>query len=568
MNQETKSARTFPLTGVLIDERFQITSRIADQHLCPVVAARDLRDQKEKALLIIPAEIVNDAEAFDHLCLASKSLLWLNHPNIARFYGLHESARFNYLELDLLHGENLRIIKFNSLNKRLPENKVNILAQKIVEGLAHAHDQNILHRSLTPARIVLTRDYKVKITDFGMADALRNSLSMVRDVTYKNPIQYMSPEQVNGKALTVRSDIYSFGALLYDLLAGHPPFSSGDIYSRILHEKPERITGISAKMNHLLQICLAKDAGDRFRSCAELQVVLEELAGTFRQEYRRPAIPEKPVVASSAPVAPIPQKKRSQFPKIIIGKNVILTGASILLIMLAGMIVGRIFFGGFNSPQIIKKQTISNQNNDHLQIVGALKKAADSLFALNRLLSPPGNNAIELYREVLNAVPDDRHALTQIVQIRLKTINEIKQCMLSNNADETRQLMELAQKHFPGDAELAVINTVFAVDVHRLDILNGIGERGAAKFMSEQLVAMGYQSQNTDNHRLSGQLIWNVDRSRLIYRRNHEQAARQLASKLGISDIRLLTNENMSQQSNIALVIGRDYRNLPFFQAE
>ncbi|MCK4655223.1 MAG: SUMF1/EgtB/PvdO family nonheme iron enzyme, partial [Candidatus Cloacimonetes bacterium] len=132
-----------------------------------------------------------------------------------------------------------------------------------------------LHKDIKPQNVMVSKDNKVKIMDFGIAETVRSSMSRIQNTSSSGTLVYMSPEQLKGKDVGKESDIYSFGAMLYELLNGNPPFYKGDINYQILNEKPDSLENVSDKMNDLIMKCLEKDYKDRFRNFGELKEYIE-----------------------------------------------------------------------------------------------------------------------------------------------------------------------------------------------------------------------------------------------------------------------------------------------------
>jgi len=164
----------------------------------------------------------------------------------------------------------------------------------ICAGLGHAHEHKVLHRDLKPSNIMLTSDGTVKICDFGIARQTKDSMSRITGQQTSGTLLYMSPEQLRGKKTDRRSDIYSLGIVLYELLSGNLPFVGGDPSLQHLHESPEPIEGISEKTWYLVSKCLEKSPVDRFETAEQLKSYLESFSmsppGNTRTTCPRAAI--------------------------------------------------------------------------------------------------------------------------------------------------------------------------------------------------------------------------------------------------------------------------------------
>ncbi|MEA3458347.1 MAG: protein kinase [Candidatus Thermoplasmatota archaeon] len=238
--------------GHVISERYEVKEKIGQGGFGAVYLVFDKNMNVEKALKIIPEAIISDAEAMFDLRKEAQTMIALNHPNIVRVYDFHQSGAVKFIDMEYLDGKTLTEIKLEFSNKQIPEARVKEYALKIAEGMAYAHEKGVLHKDIKPQNIKVTSDGNVKIMDFGIAETVRTSMSRLQNSSSSGTLVYMSPEQLKGKNVGKEADIYSFGAMLYELLSGHPPFYKGDINFQILNEKPEPLSHISPERNQIL----------------------------------------------------------------------------------------------------------------------------------------------------------------------------------------------------------------------------------------------------------------------------------------------------------------------------
>src|SRR5262249_28189437 len=278
-----------------------------------VYRARDLKLKRNVALKVLPEAFAGDPGRMRRFQREAEVLASLNHPNIAHVYGVEERA----LVMELVEGE--------TLSGPLPIETVLQYSRQIAEALEYAHERGVIHRDLKPANIKVTTEGMVKLLDFGLAKATEdpaaasedpsNSPTLTLGATSVGVIMgtaaYMSPEQANGKSVDKRADIWSFGAVLYEMLAGKKAFegeSVADTLATVMKLEPDWSVlprDVPASVQKLLRRCLTKDRKQRLRDIGEARIILENRAGTEvvppDQIRRHPKIPW--AIASIATVA-------------------------------------------------------------------------------------------------------------------------------------------------------------------------------------------------------------------------------------------------------------------------
>jgi serine/threonine protein kinase len=260
-----------------------------------VYRARDTRLGREIAVKILPGDFSKDSDSdrlrrFEQEAQAASAL---NHPNILVVYDLGAADGSPYLVSELLEGmtlrERLRDASFLSLNKALD------YSLQTAQGLAAAHEKGIVHRDLKPENLFLTTDGRIKILDFGLAKLTRSSAAEIQTAiptktlhtlpnTVVGTVGYMSPEQASGRQVDFRSDQFSFGALVYEMVSGKRAFQRAtppETLTAIIREEPEPIGSLSPQtpvpLRWLIDRCLEKDPNDRFASTRDLARDLEDI---------------------------------------------------------------------------------------------------------------------------------------------------------------------------------------------------------------------------------------------------------------------------------------------------
>jgi serine/threonine protein kinase len=275
---------------------YRVVSKIGAGGMGEVYRAHDSRLDREVAIKVLPSEISNDEDRLRRFEQEAKATSALNHPNILTVYDIGEHDGSPFIVAELLEGEELR----ERLDEGpIPLRKVTEYAQQIVSGLSAAHEKGIVHRDLKPENLFITKDDRVKILDFGLAKlseppASAGGQSGNEDATRRaltNPgvvmgtVGYMSPEQVRGASTDHRSDIFSFGLILYEMITGRRAFqeeSMAETMSAIVKEEPPEMTesnpNISPALERIVRRCLEKKPERRFHSAHDLGFALESLS--------------------------------------------------------------------------------------------------------------------------------------------------------------------------------------------------------------------------------------------------------------------------------------------------
>jgi serine/threonine protein kinase/Tol biopolymer transport system component len=273
---------------------YEVVSQIGAGGMGEVYQAQDTKLERNVAIKVLPEAVAHDAERLSRFQREAKMLAALNHPNIAIIYGLEQSGGTSYLVMELVPGDTLQ--QRVKRDGAVPIEEALAIAKQIAEALEAAHEKGIIHRDLKPANVKVTPEGKVKVLDFGLAKAfagdttpeeLGNSPTLSMAATMQGVIlgtaAYMSPEQAKGKAVDKRTDIWAFGAVLYELLTGKPAFHGedvGDILASVVKMEPDWTAlpaNISPSIRVLLQRCLRKDRRQRTPDAAILRIEIEDL---------------------------------------------------------------------------------------------------------------------------------------------------------------------------------------------------------------------------------------------------------------------------------------------------
>jgi len=279
--------------GTNIDA-YEILAPLGAGGMGEVYRARDPKLGRDVAIKVLPPAFGADAERLRRFEHEARILASLNHPNVVQIFEAGEHLGAPFLVMELLEGETLRE---RMRGRPLPPKRAAELAREVAQGLAAAHEKGILHRDLKPENIFLTRDGRVKVLDFGLAKSQASgSGSKLETVGFTEALSepghvvgttgYMSPEQVRGEAVDARSDLFSLGVVLWEMVAGGRPFqrdSALETMHAVLKEDLPELDPelhIPLALERILQSCLAKAPEGRFHSAHDLAFALEGLSGS------------------------------------------------------------------------------------------------------------------------------------------------------------------------------------------------------------------------------------------------------------------------------------------------
>ena len=266
---------------------YRVENLISAGGMGEVYKAVDTRLGRSVALKILPPELSQSRERIRRFLQEARAASSLNHPNILTVYDAGESQGVHFIATELVNGSTLRDLIHRD---KIPLKRITSYLAQAADGVAKAHQAGIVHRDLKPANIMVTTDGFAKVLDFGLAKLTepREEQSSVADRTRDGlilgTVAYMSPEQAQGQDVDQRSDIFSFGAILYEAGARRQAFSGAsdpDILHRIIHEDPEPLTDVPQEFERLVMRAMAKNPEERIQSMKDLALELRDIASTF-----------------------------------------------------------------------------------------------------------------------------------------------------------------------------------------------------------------------------------------------------------------------------------------------
>jgi serine/threonine-protein kinase len=254
-----------PLVGTLVDNRYRVQSRLARGGMSTVYLATDQRLERDVALKVLHPHLVNDGNFLDRLGREAKAAAKLSHPHVVGVLDQGSDGPTAYLVMEYIKGHTLRdvIKEKGALSPRLAL----ALIDPVVEGLGAAHTAGLIHRDIKPENVLIADDGRIKVGDFGLARAVTTSTSTGALI---GTVAYLSPELVLGRTADARSDIYSVGIMLYEMITGKQPFD-GEVPIQVAYqhvnssvEAPSAdVPGLATEVDELVQWCTARDPEQR-----------------------------------------------------------------------------------------------------------------------------------------------------------------------------------------------------------------------------------------------------------------------------------------------------------------
>ena len=296
------------LVGNLVDNRYRVQSRLARGGMSTVYLATDQRLERDVALKVLHPHLADDPQFLDRLGREAKAAARLSHPHVVGVLDQGEDGRLAYLVMEFIKGHTLRDVlnEKGALSPRLAL----ALIDPVVEGLGAAHAAGMIHRDIKPENVLIADDGRIKLGDFGLARAISTSTSTGALI---GTVAYLSPELVLGKQADARSDIYSVGIMLYEMITGRQPFD-GDVPIQVAYqhvnstvEAPSlAVPGLATEIDELVQWCTDRDPDKRPVDGSALLSELRHIRTNLSDaelDLQPPAAVRSPLPAVAAPPA-------------------------------------------------------------------------------------------------------------------------------------------------------------------------------------------------------------------------------------------------------------------------
>ncbi len=304
---------------------YEILAPLGAGGMGEVYRARDTRLGREIALKVLPADLAAHPDRLARFEREARTVAALNHPNIVTLHSVEDDGGVRFLTMELVEGRSLAL---EVAPGGLPIPRVIELGIALADALAAAHEKGVIHRDLKPANVMLTRDGRVKVLDFGLAKLAEadSGLDLTQATTVAAPLSesgvvmgtvpYMAPEQIRGKTVDARTDLFALGVVLYELAAGRRPFAGethADVSSAILRDTPRPLHALRSELppdlDRIVSQCLEKTPRERFQSALDVSNELRRL----RKELERSesGLAAKPTSDKVASIAVLPFANRS-----------------------------------------------------------------------------------------------------------------------------------------------------------------------------------------------------------------------------------------------------------------
>ncbi|MEN8152868.1 MAG: protein kinase [Acidobacteriota bacterium] len=265
---------------------YRILEKIGEGGMGEVYLAEDTKLDRKVALKFLPPALTLNDDAKERFHREAQAAAALNHPNIVTIYEINEHEDQTYIAMEYVDGQTLKEAinsKFKIQNSKFDIEEIINITSQICEGLKCAHEAGIVHRDIKPQNIIINKEGQVKILDFGLAK-LKGVSQLTKEPSTLGTVHYMSPEQAKGLEVDHRSDVWSLGVILYEMLTGELPFK-GDydqavIYS-ILNEEPDTLSGISSgvqkEFEDIINKMLEKDPDQRYQTVNEVKLIINDI---------------------------------------------------------------------------------------------------------------------------------------------------------------------------------------------------------------------------------------------------------------------------------------------------
>lgn len=338
------------LNQKILSQRYQLLETIGNGGMATVYKAKDLALNRIVAVKVMNPELTHEKEFIQRFTWEAKATGSLSHENIVSIYDVGNEDRTYFMVMEYVDGITLKELIHQK--GKIPTDEAISIASQICDALAHAHQNQIIHRDIKPQNIMCSVNGHYRITDFGIARLTRGSSNLTRTGSVMGSVHYFSPEQAQGQQIDFTTDLYALGVVLYEMVTGQPPYDASEqiavalmhIQNKIPNPK-EFNPNLPDALCNIIQKAMSKQPKNRFRSALEMKETLQSLHPSL--------YPNKQKIEGSIPTHQSIQKPKKRNKKIVWG---ITTTASILLITLLSY--------SYAEATFFKKETPTNKTQD------------------------------------------------------------------------------------------------------------------------------------------------------------------------------------------------------------
>jgi eukaryotic-like serine/threonine-protein kinase len=325
----------------VLGDRYRLEASIGSGGMAQVFRGQDTTLDRQVAIKILAPQFARDPSFVERFRREAQAAARLNHPNIVNVYDTGVDGDTNYIVMEYVEGRTLA--EYLTRGGTLAPRKAAEIAEKVAEALAAAHAQGVIHRDIKPANIMVTRDGRVKVMDFGIARLVAGPDTVEQTAAVLGTAAYLSPEQAQGQTVDARSDLYSLGIVLYEMVTGKPPFTGDSAMAvayKHVQETPLPPSSLNAdvppRLDAVVMRALAKNPANRYQSAGEFRDDLMRVIGGQEVEAT-PLLPAgagaTQVISRPPPTAMMPPTQPDEGRKTWMW---VLIGALILLILGGG----------------------------------------------------------------------------------------------------------------------------------------------------------------------------------------------------------------------------------------
>ncbi len=435
---------------------FKIIKNLGEGAMAKVYLALDEGLDRQVALKVMNESLAHDPEFRDRFINEAKDTAKFNHEGIVKIFttGVHQNNYFlalEYLEAGTLK-DNLKARKKHQ--GQSDGDKTHLydsaealqLLKSLTEALSYAHNKHVVHRDIKPENILFRSDGHAVLSDFGIAKSVDENKNLTMAGYRVGTPAYMSPEQMLGAEVDVRSDIYSLGVVFYEILIGHRPYKTNvSEYSELIKQLDEPVPELPqnlSRLQPLLRMMLAKRPDQRASSAQELTRLINQLSRPGEPAYGDKTVIQPIIKAKSKPLKVWQKPLYTWLALIVAGLGTITIVTSTIVIVL---------------QQPDEQQQINPEPVDEktAKLISELLESARTYLEFELIISPPVSNAAENFVRVLELQPGNREALAGLKQAETALLAQVEQEIENGNPNAARSMIELGQYFFPDSEDLA-----------------------------------------------------------------------------------------------------------------